>query len=271
MKREINKNTVTLNFTPSELVEYIRGYKNPNSHGIYYEDKSYCKFSYNDAVEYLSCGWEEGVQEIAMRIEKIKSKEGLSEQECLARDVEGDYFDVGLVLTGEPECWYQEAMLETPHEELTVYINIAYACGINQDAVYNRGAVITSIIDKLKKKYLVKIIFGSRNSGHPTGNGISNTDFYIKIDTQNHYSRSLVAFMVANPGMHRRIMFAILEKETGLNYLNGYGCPSDKTPKQAKNKNWLVFPKLNYNTDYCTINRAKKTLDRIIEAYTAEK
>jgi hypothetical protein len=167
-------------------------------------------------MEKFNSGWHNGVRQIDVRVNELNARSGETETIDLYRGVTGDYFDVGLVLSGEPECWYQFETQETPSKEITVWVNMSAVCSQNQKNIYNRGAVICNLIDKLRKEYFVKIIFCfGGNSQH--GYKYESVEIRMTMDTRNGYSRSLLAFCTAHPGLLRRCYFAVLEIEQGKN------------------------------------------------------
>ncbi len=151
MKREPGKefDSIILTMNPAELLEYCKAYKNPRSHAKTYQDRDFCQWTWDEALSLLERGWEEGVKEIDVRAEALNHS--LTETPYLIRDVTGDFFDVGLVVTGEPEVCYRTELVETPNREITVVVNCMTPWDTPQGMIYNRGAVICAIIDRLRK------------------------------------------------------------------------------------------------------------------------
>ena len=273
MERKLEDKTLYLDFTPEELTRYIIDYQNPRAHSRTYDNPAYCWYSWDDMLRYLREGWEEGVQETDVKIGSIETGVGEAPKTALETGVTGDFFDIGKVLTGEPECWYSVVQEDQPREELTIVVNLGYSCNVKQDAVFMRGAVIAKVIDELRRRYFVKLLLVNRNEYGAEAKYINNRPFNyleckITVDTQNHYSRSLVAFLVACPAVIRRLHFGMLEKETGKNSCSsgGYGVPHNVS---GRHENDLIFPMITpYNQkEYSSIKSAKRKVESILKQY----
>lgn len=67
-------------------------------------------------------------------------------------DVAGEFFDIGLVLSGLPECWL-EPIIETEEGEvhrITMRINMGFRSGTNSEEVINNGARLLSMAKMLE-------------------------------------------------------------------------------------------------------------------------
>lgn len=237
-----------------------------------YNDRGYCRYSWKDAVRFLNEGWQEGVQNMDVKIGSIETGEGEAPKASLERDLTGDFFDAGLVLSGEPECWYSITQEPQPREELTVVVNLPYSSGVNQDHVVMRGAVIAKVIDVLRRKYYVKLLMVSYNSYNGKAfyvgsKKFSSIEYSVMVDTQNYYSRSLVAFLVACPAQHRRLFLGMLENETGKNEAGqGYGSPGNT---HRRFESALVFPQITTDNEheYSSIDTARRKVESILKQY----
>lgn len=265
MKRVEKGRKLTIEMTPAELLEWARGYGRPESYARTGEmSSSFCAFSWGATVDMLARGWDEGVARMSTAIDSIRGSEGYSNDPELTRDVSGLFFDPALVAAGNPEPWYRQEEVEVPQEEITVWANVSARCGVSQETTYNRGAVICNVIDALSKKYFVKCVFHCGGEGM---HGYKWYDFEIRImmDTKNGYSRALVAFLAAHPGVLRRLMFGMMEQEQDLDSCGGYGKPISDTATHGKGN--LVFGPIGSGYGFLTIEQARKTVDAALKEF----
>ena len=81
-------------------------------------------------------------------------------------DIEGFAYDMGAVVAGEPECCLNMIMPEA-NKALTVYVDIDFNCGVDEEKIANRGIAIANLLETLlTKNYDVTLKFiGSSNYG----------------------------------------------------------------------------------------------------------
>jgi len=254
-----------LHYTVPELVEAARAIG--SCHGKEYTEKDFCPYTWSDTLTALERGWEGGVSEIDARINGITAS-GEAEEITIRRDVFGDYFDVGAVLAGEPEHWFQLDSEPTPQKELTIYINQSASVGVRQGDIYNRGAVICNMIDRLQKEYFIRLVFQFGGVNCDTAEKVQSLVIQVEMDTRNGYSRSLLAFLTAHPGLLRRIFLSFLERENGQYNCPGHGRPYREayTPKAGE----AFIPAIESCGDCSTIASAMKSLNKSIVIGGAE-
>jgi hypothetical protein len=216
---DINYQTRTAIFEDStELYEFIsaRGYDNNHSHLPM--SNSFCKYSWNEALEFLNTGWKEGVTDIDVRVNEIESAH-TKEAPTVQYDVEGNWIDIGAYLSGEPECMGNMIMAPAPKQTVTICVNCTASAYVQQEHIFNRGAAITAIIDQLLDKYFVDLQFTFDTSYR------GGTHMIFKVDTKNMYSRELVAFYSANSAFLRRVFFMVCEQLNKEADCGSYGQP----------------------------------------------
>lgn len=268
MKKTEIETSLIAETTPEELYDILSGYKNPLSHArTAKQRKAFCPYTWKESMEMLRSGWVEGIKELDLRIDQIEGEERLVPG--LMRDVTGDFFDVGLVVAGEPENSYYIEQTLPAKTELSVVVNIATPWTVGKNDIYNRGAVIASVIDKLRKSYFVKLVIVERARNYSSGKmKYRNIEKRVVIDTQNLYSRSMLAYMLANPAYLRRTCFAFDEILGEVTHCGNYGKPTNA----RKNKNELHFELIEDKTsDYSTLERAVKKINSIVKDYQREE
>jgi len=176
---------------------------------------------WSGAVEMVGKGWNEGTKDVLARMDQVKHS--LEEQFAGYRmDVTGQFFDVGLVISGEPECWFHEET-EPVRKIAKIAVNATAACSTSADLIRNRGAAIVALADHLQQAgWIVEISVFFVALGHKEQDGNSNTIIRIDVPTRPIDIDEL-AFLVAHPAGFRRIGFAAEEAVNGNKYLGGYG------------------------------------------------
>lgn len=267
LRHHIEGNEMFVETTPAEFVEFLKNFDMPEAHSINNYDTGFVEASWKEMLDMAERGWEDGVKEIEARIEKVAISTGTGVGFDIERGLSGDFFDVGLVLTGEPECWLSVTQTETPKEEVHLIVNNTYSGAINQNTVYNRGAVIVNMIDRLRREYFVKLTIVDRSTalyGYCRGDlRFDMMTISCEIDTQNHYSRSYIAWMLASSSCLRRAYFAVLEHFAENNNCDGYGRPADLP--DDKTEGTVYFPSIKSNQPFDTIEHAIETVETIVD------
>jgi len=256
-----------------EVAEYCDN--DGNSHSCTYTRSDFCRDSFDEAVKMLTSGWKDGVKEIdklSTRITRtIPTKDDFAYE--IEHDVVGDYIDMGRYMTGEPECFGRIDILPLPKETINILVNMAVAWHIKQDIIYNRGAAITTLIEKLRRRYHVTLQFmhyAERSYG-ANPNNVKSIKMIFNMDLDNEFSRDLIAFYSANSAFVRRIAFRIMEKITKQQECGGYGTcvPYKDIPKDT-----IYFREMIRETTdgiFNTTENAARYVERVLERYSAGK
>lgn len=227
------------------------------------------RFSWEESLEHIRCGWEEGVRNIAVKTDMIHgSAEGTTIG--ITRQITGDFFDVGLVLAGEPECWYQVDEIAVPDKTVTVIVDCMTPWTTHQESIYNFGAVAGEVIDRLRRKCFVNIvcsIYGLNTRARKRK--WKGLDLRIEMSTNNRYSRSVLAFFTAHPGFLRRAFFAAFEKENGY-YEDDYGYGHCMDARSDGYENPLVLSLQRHTNEYSSIERAIAICEKTMQAYESK-
>jgi hypothetical protein len=177
-------------------------------------------------------------------------------------DVTGDMFDVGLVVTGEPECWLHPEP-EPSKRIISICVNISASCTISTKQIENMGAAVIALIDKLQEdpQNIVELTL-AEGADNAEGD-FKNVIHYIKIG-MSPIPLNDVAFMLAHPSMLRRFMFAVMEKENNYGYMGNYGRP-DEAPDMM---DYEVYLGRSYSSDgmpvFDTVEGAAKWVDSVL-------
>lgn len=243
----------------SELVEYANA--NPDNYysKTYPRRPGFCNVTFAETVQAASEGWPDGTREIDIAVDMIGTRISDADAYHINHDVSGEYIDMGRFVTGEPECFGHMTLEPLPTETISIDVNISAHCGINDQTIINRGAALSAMLDRLTRNYFVKLRF---YWGVERITGGHNFVVFFNVDTRNSFSRDLLSFCCAHPGLMRRIMFGVAERLTHQENLGGYGYPTDAPDS-------LLFPmnfkQINDNSEFGTIESATAAVQKYLE------
>lgn len=231
--------TYDFNYTYSELIDKIKSYK--NSDFIYPNKRSSVSGSYDftlttsleEAIKLATYGWQgsNAIKDIAYNLDNLIPVSQF--KDTFLYDVSGDEPDITRYLANEPEnmlVFTQEEDLD--HKQVHLLVNCSYSGGIPTNIIYNRGAVIVTLINKLEDLgYRVKLDIcdiSKSSSGELIRILIQVKDYFEQTDIDR------IAFCLCHPSFLRRILFSVYESlpqnlvdEFKFYYGGDYGEPSD--------------------------------------------
>lgn len=256
----------------SEVNKFFDDYSDvaQTSHAMVFEKSHFCSESWDSARDKFTNGWKNGVQ----GIEKIKA-------EILRRvdsidvdsfdihyDVVGQFIDMGRVMVGDPESFGEITLMPQPKESIHIAVAASYAASIHQDVIYNRGAAICAIVEKLRRRYHVTIDLVRFVDYETNFYGFRTLKTVIHIDTTNEFSRDTLAFCLANAAYNRRIMFRVNEIVFNQSDCSTYGCSKDTKQEPGT----LYFPVIKDNHGpYRSVETSIREVERILEMYNVKE
>lgn len=139
-------------------------------------------------------------------------------------DVEGEFFDVGLVLTGVPETWLQPEPTDEEVLQVDILLDGAFDSGVDTQQIVKSASRILGMV-KILEDHNIQVGIKMVNNN---------------VDYDNTYSRSLVMVThikdynepinfkkvsaLLTPATHRRACFKVME--VSCDYMgSGYGAP----------------------------------------------
>jgi len=257
--REITFNSV------AELYNYIKDTPSSNHSASYECTPEFCSFTFEEALSMLTGGWKDGVRDVSIRADKLKHGMQISD-EGIDYSLSGDYVDIGRYINGNPECFGVFVDEEIPKRNVNIVVNVSYSWTISQERIYNRGAVITALIDELIQTHFVNLTFVDLSKNMPDAGKTLRIN--LNVDTQNDYSHDLVAFLCANSAYVRRILFAVDERLYKKKDLSNwaYGTPFKYEEIAGGDNDAVVFDNIDYKTDdYNTIENSKEIINSILD------
>lgn len=202
--------------------------------------------SYEESVQRLRIGWPEGVakaKELASKLESRLTAE-YSFQVETKWDTSGDYFDIGRVLEGEPDCWASDIELDDQFSNdkkgkvVRVMINVGASCNYDSEVLLQRGVYALAIVDLLermgKSVELVascKIEYNSK---------IWGWELPLK-KAGEELSLDRVAFILGSPAGFRRSWFRVITHTDYPDCGYGLGMPTDWTESELKQREVDIY------------------------------
>ena len=210
-----------------EILDYVMQNEQPEPYSKAAMSDRYCPYTWDETIENLKTGWPEGVGRMSEIAEKFKTRIAEDKAYSINHDVTGDFLDIGRYMTGEPECFGCIIEEPRPTETLDITVEVGQPSANDSANIYNRGAAITALIDELQKQYFVnlKLIVKTEDSGFMNPETYENEkmELIFYIDTQNEYSRDLLAFYLSNSAFLRRIIWSIFETYFKQDHVGCYG------------------------------------------------
>jgi hypothetical protein len=181
-------------------------------------------------------GWPEGLAKVKALSEALLQKVGSGMlKETYAPCETGLFFDVGLVLSGEPEAWLEVSQTEETAKGtklVTIGLNCTVSCVIEAKVIRQRGAAVLALVQLLEqagRSVCVKVGIGVDGKG-------GNKDYSLEASlTLKGFGEALdadkLAFWLVSEDAFRRCFFRVMEASPiweGLGAKAGLGYGSVK-------------------------------------------
>lgn len=192
------KNTAEyINYLVDEYVKNISQYD-------LYNDPEHIKFAGGD----LNMALESALTGNAVEIQKYKDKltEVLNKNSLdvsMRMDVEGVAYDMGAVLSGEPECCIQQEFV-VPKRELNILYTFACPWYFTVDQLYNMGVAALTLQSKLKElNYVVNL----KHVEFYNSSVSSKEQMCLSIDINNEFNPTSLMAATSHPTFFRTLGF----------------------------------------------------------------
>ena len=177
-------------------------------------------------------GWPEGLARVKALSEAFVSKVGSGMlKESFAPAETGLFFDVGLVMTGQPEAWLQ--VVETEEEckggkLVTIGLNCSVSAAVSASVIRQRGAAVMALVQLLEqagRSVCVKVGIGLNGADDPS---FSLCASVILKGFGEALDEDKLAFWLVCEDAFRRCLFRVMEatpiwKGLGGEVEGGYG------------------------------------------------
>ena len=173
--------------------------------------------SMEEAMGLALKGWPEGLAKVCPFADKLMGKlASRIQRETYEPAVIGAFFDVGIVLSGEPECWLSEVQTEQEggagSKVVTVSVSISAAGVMSSQQIEHRGGAVMALVQLLelagKSVRVVAVLGAEWGSGN-----ICDSTVVLK-EASAPLNADQLAFWLVSPDALRRLAFAVREKLT---------------------------------------------------------
>lgn len=196
---------------------------------IQHSDEHFAGGTMREAFVAARKGWSEGVRGILQVLGRIESstQEAVQSRWRTKHDVRGGGVNVARMLTDHPRYMRRRVRVQTPVQRaIRIGFSFVYSGGISHSAIMQRGAIITAIVDALRRAgrpvYVEALwINCSPNQEVRVVHAVPVTVPGQPLDMGR------IAFAAACPMMLRRVGFAAMSKDgsrRGVGYV-GFGYP----------------------------------------------
>lgn len=222
-------NTVTKTYTVLELLRYLKDNMDTktNCDSSFTSSKRWTGTdSFEDALQLLETGDDEITKKLkdatATKLQALNSKAS-----SYIPDVQGAFFDVSKVLTGEPECYYKLSYEKTtrPRADLQVVINYSASTGV--ELLIDNASDLLVKIKQFELQGVEVRLSAITKSSHMTTGKYSNQTF-IGIVLLKDYQDSInyrKLSGILHPSFNRRLLFRLKELTYPTTLSKTYGSP----------------------------------------------
>lgn len=251
------KSAMDMNDTTIDEYRNLQHFKHVVS-DISQKHDSNCGISYKDALKDLMTNratMEQGdYQVIKNKVKNNLLKRGLisdSVYESYKYAVEGEIWDVGRVVAGDPMCCLVPNETYTDHF-YELYVSVSYPYHVSNKTVMDNMAKLLATVELLEQEhYYCKITLVMPNTGVNTGSGKRNYLGLIPLFSHKETKTIEKMSSVLNDRLLRKFFFAIWESQYGSKLATGMGCATDLP---------MAIKPVNLNE--CDL--AKSILDKVI-------
>ena len=202
--------------------------------------------SYEESVQRLRIGWPEGVAKAKELASKLYSRltAEYSFQVETKWDTSGDYFDIGRVLEGEPDCWASDIELDDQFSNdkkgkiVRVMVNVATSSHYNADVILQRGVYALAIVDLLER--MGKSVELVASCKIEKNGKLWAWELPLK-KAGEELSLDRVAFILGSPAGFRRSWFRIITHTDYPDCGSSLGMPTDWTEAELKQREVDIY------------------------------
>jgi hypothetical protein len=195
--------------------------------------------SYESAVTLLTGGWPEGAGRVAAirsRLERAVQAMAAAKVQEIAFGVEGEWADIGRLVTGDPECcaYTVDSGEEQQSKVVKIVANICVSACVSTEVMFARGAACVAAVDLLESlDRRVELWVGIGCDGY--NDTTLDSQVLVKSGDQP-VDTDRLAYVLCHPAFFRRVYFAHME----LNDMNPCAC----VPHGVNAENAIVLPEL---------------------------
>jgi len=213
----------------------------------------------------LRTGWQDGVDAVNAKSARLEAILGSSVmRESYSPATTGQFFDVGLVMSGEPECWLETTQEETGSKVVTIGINACISGAVNKRTIIERGAATCALVKLLETQgKSVRVVYGV---GLNVKSDMSGDKLQLEIVLKREgdpLDLDTLAFWLVCPDAFRRLCFRFIESQGPIwsQVGSSYGFPDKAWNPEADVK----IPAIYSSSDW-TEERTQGWIKSILKA-----
>lgn len=197
-----------------DIKEYLDGW---SSWAVNDTHNDFSDGSFSDAIKLSQTGWKAGTTDIMANLENIKVN--LEEEPAgYFWDVTGQFFDVGAVLSGEPEHW-METDYEPTRKVVKIVANVAASGGNSAESLRMKGGAILALVDFLQNQGCIVALATVTGLNYLGRKAYTLHDFGM-----TPLDWDAASFALAHGAYFRRLTWACLEKAMNEPYIGAASC-----------------------------------------------
>lgn len=179
----------------------------------------------------------------------------------IAMGVEGCAYDMGAVISGEPECCLRMDEL-TPVESIDIYVDIGYCGDVEADTINRRTIAIMKLINQL---VLQKVVVNFHLAHYTTVSGKYNLGTVLTIKgTEGLISQ--VAYL-CNPSFFRIVSWNLNEIRCGINGGNACSRPNEDLRRSIKKDGGFYIPGGYVDSFWSDVDNQEEADNHLMESY----
>lgn len=174
---------------------------------------------YATALRLAAEGWPEGIRQLSALMASVPNNVEFFQE----HNVAGHYPDVPRALAGDPFNMISRGKSRKPKPSMTLVVSYGANCGISAQAMWNYGAAVVALIDRLESRHVRCEVISVWNTELRNRARRRGSMAVTLKRAEEVLDLSALAFGLAHPAMLRRIGFAMLERSPADQEDGGYG------------------------------------------------
>jgi hypothetical protein len=222
--------SIPLYFTHEEVVQRVLSHPTDDVRsGARLSDPSWAGCTWEESVDYLTNGWQEGVANLDATPHYRMSE---AMRPTVVWDVAGSECDVASYLSGVPECMGETVRRKRPSPVVRIGIDMCTPGGVSAERVFRVGRQVITLVESLRLAGVPAEIWACKGLQSSIYPGITPLDIRVRIQEPSRpIDTSRIAYWGGHPAANRRTLWAVQEQypelrgKFGFFHGSGYGRP----------------------------------------------
>lgn len=189
-----------------------------------------------------AAGWPEGAEKIRHYTDRwVPRLASMVSLPTYSPDLTGEFFDVGVLMSGEPEHWYQReespATITAAGRIYKVVINLAASANVRSETLVRRGAAVAAVVAALEATGAAVAVEATDRATRYHGQRQHTSDICVALKAPGEaLDLDRLALVAVHPAGLRRLWFRLAEAlltdaardALDVSREGGYGRPVDR-------------------------------------------